>query len=140
MAKNYRTRIVGRISHDSPSQNFSDAPKPCVAEGVMAVIHEDQLAIFSIGSFSNDYYGVARALWIAGMRGCIAQLIAQQAVDLLVAKWMFWNKNNVSLTRNARPKSQVSRMTTHDFDHLNPAMRTGRGSRTFNNFSDIPQG
>ena len=31
-------------------------------------------------------------------------------------------------------------MTTHDFDHLNPAMRTGRGSRTFNNFSDIPQG
>src|SRR5258705_2686702 len=139
MAKNYGTRIIGRITHDSPSQNLSDAPKPRVAEGVMAVVHEDQLAIFGIGSFSNHDYRVTRVLRIAGMRACLAELIFQEAVDLLVAKWVFRNQNNISLTSNTRPESQVSRMTTHHFDHLHPAVRTGRGSRTLNNLSNITQ-
>jgi hypothetical protein len=41
VAHNYRTRIVGRIAHDSSRQNFSDAAQARVAECVMTVINDD---------------------------------------------------------------------------------------------------
>src|ERR1700730_10406117 len=67
VTNNYRTRIVGRITRDSPRQNFSDAPKPRVAKGVMTVVYDDQLTIFRKSTLSDDDHRVTRVLRIAGM-------------------------------------------------------------------------
>jgi hypothetical protein len=69
VTKDYRTRLVGCITQNSSGENFSYAPKPSVAECIMAVVHDYQFAIFGVGAFSNHDYRVTRMLRIAGMRG-----------------------------------------------------------------------
>src|SRR5438445_13846563 len=46
VANNYQTRIVARITRNSPRQNFSDTPKPRGDEGDRTDVYDYQLTIF----------------------------------------------------------------------------------------------
>ena len=48
-------------------------------------------------------------------------------------------EDNVRLAGNAGPQRQVSRMTSHHFDNLHPAMRAGGRARALNHFRHVAQ-
>src|SRR5437016_9233242 len=58
----------------------------------------------------------------------------------LVSKRMFRYEDNVRLAGNAGPQRQVSRMTSHHFDNLHPAMRAGGRAGSFDYFGYVAKG
>src|SRR5438552_10985727 len=57
-----------------------------------------------------------------------------------VFKRMFRDEDDVRLSGNARPQRQVSCMTSHHFNNLHPAMRTGGRAGSFDYFGYVAEG
>src|SRR5512145_2172059 len=61
----------------------------------------------------------------------------EQVENFLISKRMFRDQNQVGLTCNAGPKSEMTRVSPHYFDNLYPTVRSRRRTRTFDYFRNI---
>src|SRR5260370_29645768 len=52
---------------------------------------------------------------------------------------MFGYEDYVRLPSHAGPQGQVTRVTSHHFDDLDPAMRAGRGTRSLNDLRYVAE-
>src|SRR5205085_2036133 len=75
---------------------------------------------------------------IAGKIG-FTEASFQQLKDLVVTKWMLGNQDQMRLPGNTGPEREMARVPAHNFDHLDPAMRTRGCARTFDDLSHISQ-
>src|ERR1051326_1079617 len=77
---------------------------------------------------------------MAAVKSRFADASLEQFIYTFIAKRAFGNQNDVGLSGDCRPKRQMARMPSHDFDNLHPTVRAGGRARSFDYFRDVAQG